>query len=277
MSKTWTFFGVIHPERVPVTLPAPIKGRASSSALAEDFEFDVRIHASQIIIDLVVESDEADIATLRSVAVGQAEILTHLIGYNAACCSSVEIKSAVCQSDQAWQVFGIDIPVLSKAREGKPMQIESAVLQAVGANPEAQMVLGDFTNAMRFPVGTGFYCYRAIEAMMQFMKESEGEDEKKAWPRLRERLRVERAAIDAVKAHADLPRHGKPSTMLDADRVVIFKITDEIVRRFLVYLKSSQQPLPAGEFEVLTAQVTESETGTLTAPPETGVGQKSTI
>jgi hypothetical protein len=138
MSKTWTFFGVIHPERVPVTLPAPIKGTAYSSVLPGDFEFDVRIHASQIIIDLAVES-EPDIATLRNVAVGQAEIFTNLIGYHTACCFNVEVKSAVCQSDQAWYVFGIDIPVLSKAREGKPIEIETAVLEAVGANPEAQL------------------------------------------------------------------------------------------------------------------------------------------
>jgi hypothetical protein len=95
---------------------------------------------------------------------------------------------------------------------------------------------------------------------------------------LRERLRVDRAAIDAVKAHADLPRHGKPSTIQDAERVLVFKITDEIVRRFLVYLKSGQQPLAAGEFEVLTTPVvTEPETGTLAVPPETGAGQKSEI
>jgi hypothetical protein len=49
--------------------------------------------------------------------------------------------------------------------------------------------------------------------------------------------------------------------MLDTERVLVFKITDEIVRRFLVYLKRGQQPLPAGEFEVLTGPVAESETG----------------
>jgi hypothetical protein len=55
-----------------VTLPTPIKGKAYSSAMSGDFEFDIRIHASQIIIDLAVGSDELDIATLRNVAVGQA-------------------------------------------------------------------------------------------------------------------------------------------------------------------------------------------------------------
>jgi hypothetical protein len=67
--------------------------------------------------------------------------------------------------------------------------------------------------------------------MKQFMKESESEKDETAWPKLRARLRLERAAIDAVKAHADMPRHGKPSTMIDEEKVVVFKSTDKIIRR----------------------------------------------
>ncbi|MGY8664066.1 hypothetical protein Q3C01_17095 [Bradyrhizobium sp. UFLA05-109] len=149
-------------------------------------------------------------------------------------------------------MFGIDIPALSRDREATPPAIDTSILLAVGANPEAQLVLADFTNAMRFPVGTGFYCYRAIEAMMQFVKDTDDENDKVAWPKLRERLRVSREAIDAVKAHADLPRHGKPSAMTDSERVLVFKIADEMTRRFLVYLQRNDQK-PLGGWRVQRA------------------------
>jgi hypothetical protein len=58
-------------------------------------------------------------------------------------------------------------------------------------------------------IGTGFHCYRAIDAMMQSMKDIENDKDEAAWTRLRDRLRVKRTPIDVVKAHADLPRHGK--------------------------------------------------------------------
>jgi hypothetical protein len=129
-------------------------------------------------------------------------------------------------------------------------------VQAVVGSAAAQIALSDFTNAMRFPIGTGFHCYRAIEAMMQSMKENEKDDDGVAWLRLRANLRIDRAAVDAVKTHADMPRHGKPSGMTDADRVKVFKISDEIIRRFLAYIVSGRRPLPTEQFAVLQASST---------------------
>jgi hypothetical protein len=175
MSKTWTFYGVVLPERVPLTWNTPIGGKAFSSILGLDFTFRVMIHASQVIVDLTIDKDGVDIASLRNLAVSNAQILTDLIGYTNAYCFNVEIRSAVCRESDDWFVFGIEVPALVETRAGQPREIDGATLQAVAGSPAAQFVLADFTNAMRSPVGTGFYCYRAIEAMMQFMKSSEGE------------------------------------------------------------------------------------------------------
>lgn len=88
--------------------------------------------------------------------------------------------------------------------------------------------------------------------MMQSMKEKENEKDDEAWTKMRDRLRVKRAPIDVVKEHADLPRHGKLSMITDAERVRVFTITDEIVRRFLAYLKNGKQALPADAYKELT-------------------------
>jgi hypothetical protein len=251
VSKTWTFYGVVLPERVPVTWGVPIAGKAFSSILGGEFTFRVAIHASQIIVDLTIDNDDVDIASLRNLASNNAQILTDLIGYKEACCFNVEIRSAVCRENDDWHVFGIDVPVLAQTRAGQAREIDGTTLQVIGESPAAQFVLADFANAMRFPIGTGFYCYRAIEAMMQFMKSDESENDGVSWPKLRTALRLERAVIDEVKAHADMPRHGRPSSMTDSERVAVFKITDEIIRRFLIYLTSGRKPLPDSEFEML--------------------------
>jgi hypothetical protein len=115
------------------------------------------------------------------------------------------------------------------------------------------MVLSDFQRAMRDPVGTGFYCYLAIEAMMQSMKTENIERDASGWERLRTDLNVDRGVIDWIENHAHLPRHGKPSGMSDADCVTVFELTDEIIRRFHEFLMRGKQPLPEGEFPSFVA------------------------
>ena len=82
--------------------------------------------------------------------------------------------------------------------------IQSDLIIAVGTNVSAQMVLADFREAMRVAVGTGFFCYRAIEAMMQSMRGADITSDNSAWQQLRDRLRIDRSAIDEIKSHADL-------------------------------------------------------------------------
>lgn len=86
---------------------------------------------------------------------------------------------------------------------------------------------------MRVPVGTGLFSYRAIEAIMQAMRSSDEESNGFAWGRTRGTLRVDRSAIDYVRSFADRPRHGRPSGISDQDRAQVFKITDEVIRRYL--------------------------------------------
>jgi hypothetical protein len=76
--------------------------------------------------------------------------------------------------------------------------------------------------AMRDAIGTGFHCYRAIEALMQSMKNDTTKTDKQAWVRLNEMLLLDRSAFEKIKAHADHPRHGKPSSITDPERAEYF-------------------------------------------------------
>lgn len=251
---TWTFFGRVLPERVPVTLPLPLVGSGTAPILSVKFDFRVKIHASQAIVDLTLELDKPDIPTLRNLAAQQIRTIIDLIGYLKGMYFDVEIVSAICRETGDWTVFGIEIPVLAERRKAVRDEIQSSLLVAVSAKPSAQMVLADFREAMREAVGTGFYCYRAIEAMMQSMKVETIASDNSAWEQLRSRLRIDRSAIDEVKNHADFPRHGKPSGMTDAERAKVFSITDEIIRRFLEHLVCGK-PLDDPEFPLIKSQV----------------------
>ena len=139
--------------------------------------------------------------------------------------------------------------MLQEIRIKPTMEIEDDLLKAVSEEVAAHLVLADFREAIRSPAGTGFFCYRAVEAMMQSMKMSQDDkDDGPAWNQLRTRLQVDRSAIDAIKMHADYPRHGKPQSIGDADRIKVFRLTDEIVRQFLPYLRRGKMPLALPEF-----------------------------
>jgi hypothetical protein len=178
----------------------------------------VVVHVSQLIVDLWFETGDLDIFSLRNLAADMARSLADVIGYLNGLYFDVEIHSAVKLETKDWQFFGTDIPVLAARRSVADREIHTDLLIAISANPAAGMVLSDFQRAMRDPIGTGFYFYRAIETMMQSMKMDDAGRDAQGWERLRSNWNVNREAIDWIKRHADLPRHGKPSAISDTDR-----------------------------------------------------------
>ena len=247
----WTFFGKVLPERVPVTWLAPLEGSARQPNLGFSFTFRVAIHASQVVVDLDVTEGTPDLLTMRNAASNCLRTITDFVGYERGCYFDVEITSAVSQETDDWTVFGIEIPVLASKRTVHQINsVDAGFFRTIAQNIPAQIVLADFREAMRVPIGTGFFCYRAIEAMMQSVKVGREKDSA-AWDRLREVLLIDRTVLDDIKQHADPPRHGKPSAMSDSDRARIFELTDEIIRRFFEYLTRGATALPPQDFSIL--------------------------
>jgi hypothetical protein len=248
--SNWVFFGRTLPERFPVTLGTQVQGETKSLA-GFSYKFRIAIHAAQVVADIDVTEGDPDLSSLRNSVANNVRTLLDIVGYDQGNYFDVDMLSASSKTTDDWAVFGIDIPVLAstRARQGKS-EIPSEQMAGIMRSIPAQMVLADFREAMRVPIGTGFFCYRAIEAMMQSMKVSENEDEKRVWPRLRDNLRVERAVIDAVQHHAAFPRHGKPSLISDEERGRVFSLTDEIIRRFLAYEFLGRQQLPSNDFPI---------------------------
>jgi hypothetical protein len=249
-NRAYTFFGRVLPERVPLRIEIP----PSEVAVAEfglRFSAETSIHDSQVVSNIVIKEGEVDLATLRNLIDSSVRTVLDLIGYLHGLSFDLEMLSVTWDGNRRW-IFGINVPVLAERRQAAPYVLNADLLKAVGGDPSAQSVLDDFREAIRVPRGTGFFCYRSVEAMMQSMKASATENEKAvSWPRLRESLRVSEDTLFYLKGHADFPRHGKPSSMSNDERNKVFKTTDEIIRHYLEYLVLGKRRLPPEDYPEL--------------------------
>jgi len=140
---------------------------------------------------------------------------------------------------------------LKAKRNELNLNIDGPVFASVMKDAFAKIALANFRESMRNPAETGFFCFRAIEAIMQSMKTNPNEKDEKAWTRLRDVLRVDWGFIKEIKKHADHVRHGKPSAISDSERAKVYDYTDRIIDRYLRYIVSGRAGLSPAEFEVL--------------------------
>jgi hypothetical protein len=249
---SWTFFGRVLPERVPLRMDLP-KVTYTVAEFGLAYEAHVGIADGQFVADVTVTQGDVDIHTLRNLIGQNIRSTTDLIGYQNGFAYDVEVISAVSIDTGDRCIFGVTIPVLSERRGGVfATAIDAALLLAVGQERGAQIALANFREAIKVAVDSGFFCFRGIEAMMQSMRASDSEKDSVVWDRFRTALVVERAAVDYVQARADTPRHGRPSAITDAERTTALRLTDEMIRRYLEYLVRAKTPLSVGEFPTLS-------------------------
>jgi len=246
--EQWTFFGRISPERIRLSIRVPVKFISESNELSSNYEIQIQIADGQFVAAVVVTSGAWDMHTLKKIVESDIRKITDIIGFRHGASFDVVMIRANCD-DGRTVVF--EIPVLEHSRVGVANTLDSKLIDAVVSNIPAQMALADFREAMRNPMGTGFFCYRAVEAVMQSMK-AEPEDEDGAWDMLCQRLQVDRSTIETIKAHADYPRYGKISSISDVDRATVFRLTDEIVKRYLDYIQRGSAPLSATEYPLFS-------------------------
>lgn len=249
----WVFTGRVLPERVPVTISIPGTGFTLSENKAV-FKMDVHLHHSQVVVKIDAPADFSDTFSLRNLVEASVRDIVDFVGYSMGYSFDVEIISST-NSNGDWSVYGIDIPVVSANRKGVIEAIKSDDLGIVLNDDGARIALADFREAMKMPGQTGFFCYRAIEAMMQTLRTGNAKgSEGRAWEALRANLNVSRASIDAIKAHSDWARHGQAGSISGDERARIFKITDEIVGRYLDFILGGRVALPAADYPMFDGQ-----------------------
>lgn len=242
---TWTFHGRVLPDVPLVSLHLP--KHTSRSSLGFEFETEGHIYQSKILA-VVRQRRAVDIWTLRNAVASDVQVSVDLASFLFGAGLVVDIISA--QSDEGEGYF-FDAFIPAVRRADSEMEVPTNLIATVAMDTASQIALSDFREAMRVPIQTGFFCYRAIEATMQSFKAHEGEKDPPAWERLRTSLHVERSALDRIKLHADWARHGRQGKVTDGDRAMLLTTTREIISRYLAYASNGRLPLSQAEFAPL--------------------------
>ncbi|MDA2934010.1 hypothetical protein MYX82_06670 [Acidobacteria bacterium AH-259-D05] len=251
--KTYIFTGRVHPERSAMGFQQPLSAPLKSKDGKDLGNATFWIGVSQVVVMLEVEDDPTDLLTVRNSIEDITRALVDSYGYLTGRGYDVEISVVIDPMHHRSQVFGIDVPELSRPENEWPIKLADLVDLVGGKSLYLRRALADLREAIRAPFDTGFHCYRAVEGIMQsFRGDEDGDDTAPAWLRMREALRIHKSwLVEGIKHYADPQRHGGLVEITGADRVSVMKRAWEVVDRFCVYAHEGSQPLPEDKFQLL--------------------------
>ncbi|MCL5037226.1 MAG: hypothetical protein M1269_08945 [Chloroflexi bacterium] len=248
--RTYIFSGKIFPERANVNIPASKSyGRFQTSNAVYDFEASLSIQVSQVSVIVNLSDDTIDLETLKNIIENLVRGEVDIYGYLSGLGYDVEI-TAVVEPNGNHRVFGVGIQSLHEAKDERPFSYKET-WEIVGKSPFLQHALANLRESIKVPHDTGFFCYRAVESIRQnFRKNTNGNDKKSSWERMRNALRIDKSWIDKLKVYGDPQRHGELKPISGEDRILLMEHAWKVVDRFLIYLKRDS-PLPVNEFPLL--------------------------
>ncbi len=242
------FSGVIHPERAPLSV-SDVRSRIVGAGGAIRLNVALNIWLNQV--SAIVETDEADIFTVRNLVRREVEFVADVAGFLLGHAYDVEITKAVGENLSPTQVFGVDIPVLAERAKTRDL---GALVNAIfplcyGSNAVFfRRCLTDLGFAIKRPDDTAFYCFRALESL----RHSFGADmpEAEQWKAMAAALGTSKDAMEPLRRHAFPARHGNHLPFTDRERQELFLFTWDTVERYINFrLTSSGEPAAFAEPE----------------------------
>ncbi|TPW34671.1 hypothetical protein [Oecophyllibacter saccharovorans] len=234
----WSFFGQVLPVRGLISLEKISKLEISFSESDLKIPTNIFIHNSQVIVKLTAP-DDFHPQWLRNEVQKFCNKTVDLIGFQRGVAMNVDIISAT-NSRGFLNVFGSEAPVLFNYEKSLEMEKISISENFPVINCQyTTRVLEDFREAIRFPTQAGFFCYRAIEAIMQSFKNDDKESDKSSWEKMRGELGISREKIKFIKDFSDDVRHGKNGNLSLAKSGEVFMTAKEIINIYFSYLKNN--------------------------------------
>jgi len=246
--KSYIFSGKVLPERANVNVtPLEVKMDAIDAGISGTAI--VSIVASQVSVVFNTNSD-SDLLTLKNYVEYLVRNLVDAFGYLSGRGYDIEITSAI-NHEGKYTVFGVGISELENSQNERPLSFQQLLI-AMAKSQHLHRALGDLREAIRSPIDTGFFCYRAVESIRQnFKKEEDGDDIILSWERLRKSLLIDRSWIDKIKKFADPARHGDITYISGKDRILIMQHTWKLIDRFCLYVYRDFKQLSEDEFDLL--------------------------
>lgn len=241
----YVFSGVVYPERAHLELGAPIQ------LGYRNVDFDVlgnvqlSIYKNQIILDFTTANRILDILTLRNLMTDFVASVVDIAGFSGVVGYEVDLRSVCSIHEQTTEVFGVDIPGLSIRNDEIRKYEISDLLSLCGSVGLFRRALSDFKNAIRHPIDTGFFCYRAIESILNYVRDADNlKGKPEAINRLNDILNLDPTCIELVRDLGGDVRHGKIVSITGSQRHQAIRVTREILQRFVVHLKSGPGAAP---------------------------------
>ncbi len=131
--------------------------------------------------------------------------------------------------------------------------IDPKVLMTLaGQHPAIRFALCDLRNALCTPVDTGFFCRRALEHLLTEFGRVEDSNTRRSWEQLSLSLRVDNASLKQLQDRfASDRRHGRLTSILGSERIVVMDFSWQVVARCAVYLDQGRADLSGDEYDKL--------------------------
>jgi hypothetical protein len=190
----YIFNGVIVPHWAPIEVQnlelkvATIDGRNYSIGLT--------VIASYFSLLVTVEQPTADMGTFKNEIMSIVLGIFDAIGYHLGRAIAARVTTVLDLSTNQMVPFDEHIAELANTVAERPVTVEKVISLTCGS-VTLMDALHNLREAILQPRDTGFACYRAVENILQDFREAD-EDNKRAWERLRESLRIDRSWIEPL-------------------------------------------------------------------------------
>ena len=239
--QPYIFQGRVLPERAQLSLQFSLSFEHLSSGITASAK--VSIILNQVVVWIETDHDW-NVFDLRNVVTNIVQSHLQMVGYLKGFAYDFELTRVLNQERAADYVFGIDIPCL--AERGKDINLSDALTKlrekTTGRNGVyLNRCFGDLVSAMKHPDDTGFYCYRAIEALRHHcaaVRQMADESKATQWQQFRDVAGCDEHTLREIKAAADPLRHGQVVGSTSADRERLFTITWNTVDSYLAAERS---------------------------------------
>lgn len=235
--EPYLFYGKILPERAPISLSF---GLGFSHLTSGDTgKAEISIVLNQLSVTVHTEK-EWNIFDLRNVVRHIVQTNLAMIGYLKGYAYDLEITRVLNSALGVDYVFGIDIPAIAKPRESIDLENKLSELRKKTQGENGVFLnrcFNDLVSAMKDADDTGFYCYRAVEALRHHCAAVHNiteMDRKSQWEKFREVSKVDEQMTRKLENSAQSIRHGGVSGMTGDARKDLFKTTWDIVDAYIV-------------------------------------------
>jgi hypothetical protein len=242
--EPYLFHGIVLPERAPLSIGFEADFVHFSSGVKGHAKISILLNQISIWID---SEQEWDVFDLRNVVKTMIQNYLAMIGYLRGYAYDVDIVRVLKKDCGIDRVFGIDIPCLSERTSSIALESRLQFIMEKATGKDGiylNRCFNDLISAMKNADDTGFYCYRAIEALRHHctsIHNMSTENRAMQWKKFRDIARCDETIVRFIEKEATPLRHGEIIGGKSTDRANLLTKTWEVVDG---YLKNLERYVP---------------------------------